>query len=179
MQEIGQILAAIAREGKLTEADKRWISEKIDQANKHERNMALLEALKNPDFYLLTMFLGGFTINQASVQYAKVMKTKEQKDDYAKAVEQAKGMLESFADIESFLIGGIAGYAVQEVVAAKMGDLFGGDKQPKSWVEFGNQAVQTYSLGISAFSASLLTLRAVFGNSTKDGGMASLAGLIA
>ena len=128
------------------------------------------------------MFVGG-TAGLAMIDLYKKIKEADAAGDAAQKKtwqQQLADIGEQILDVQSLLTGGIGGWALQEaLVGTKLKQYFEGDNKPKTWVDYATSAAQSTAGGIACFGASILVLRAIFGTSTKDGGMASLAGLTA
>lgn len=60
MSDMAQVLEKLASSGKLSQKDKRWITQKITEERDHERNMALIKAFAaDPELkYYMGMALG-------------------------------------------------------------------------------------------------------------------------
>lgn len=179
--ELGAVLAQMVQTGRLSKSDKRWVRQQIETQRKHERNMKMLSVIEhNEDMPYIIMFLGG----AAGVAIMQLIKKLENPDatEAEKKTWQAQlaELTENFLDIQSFLSGGLGGWALQELAIGDKLEKLYEDKAPSNWVEFATTAAQSTAAGISAFGASMLVMRAIFGGSTsKDGGvMAQLAGLV-
>ena len=175
--ELGAVLASLAKTGRLDKGDKRWISLKIEEQNKQEKTLALFKALEtNQDLPLIIMFLGGAAA-ASIIELIKKIEASQTEEEKKTLLQQLAGVSEDVLDIGSFLSGGLLGWAAQElIVGQKLKELHEGNP-PKNWVDYAANTASSLSIGVSAFAASLLVLRAIFGNSSKDGGMQSLAGL--
>lgn len=175
--EIGEVLAGLTKSGRLDKNDKRWITQKIAEQNYHDKTMALYKALEtNPDLPFILMFLGG-SASASAIELYKKWKNEQDPAVKKSLWQQLASVGENALDIGSFLTGGIIGWAAQElVVGEKLKGIHDGNP-PKNWVDYAVNTASSLSIGVGAFGASILVLRAIFGNSTKDGGMASLAGL--
>jgi len=183
---LDNVLAAMTAAGKLDAGDKRWIREQLEIERKHQRNMAIIKACgDNSDLPFVLMFLGGSLGIAASALANKIIeKLKTNTDDPKKNETQIKEMtrqlaemMDKYTDFQALMMGGLGGYLVGDALKDQLGDAFTGNRSPKTWVEYANATVMSVSAGSAAFAASILTLRAIFGNSDKDGGMASLVGL--
>lgn len=57
---LAEVLARIASSGQLQEKDRRWLTERLNDAMAHERNMKILELLvTDDDAFYKVLFLGG------------------------------------------------------------------------------------------------------------------------
>lgn len=177
--DMGAVLANLNKSGRLSKNDKRWVTTKLSEQNRHERNMQFLKTLENnPDLPFVLMFLGG-TAGAAIVELYKKIKESKSPEEKKSWESQLAGLTENIADYESFMLGGVLGWVGQELLIGQKLKQIHADNPPKNWVDFAVNSTSSLSVGIAAFGASILTLRAIFGNSSKDGGMASLAGLAA
>lgn len=175
--DMGDVLAGLAKSGRLSKNDKRWVTSKLESQNRHQRNMQFLKTLEvNQDLPFILMFLGG-TAGAAIIELTKKIETSTNPTEKKTYEEQLASLAENFLDYQSFMMGGVVGWIGQElVIGQKMKTLFTENK-PVSWVDYAACTASSLSIGIAAFGASILTMRAVFGNSSKDGGFAQLAGL--
>lgn len=180
--KIGEVLQGMSKAGRLSKNDKRWVTTKLDEQRRHELNMKLLQAFEtNPDLPFVLMFLGG-AASAAALEIIQNMKdaqkAKESGDKNWTDMLIPEGMesqASAMYDVWSMFGGG---WVIDKVVGDQIKGLWE-NKAPKTWVDVAVTTAQSLSISVSAFGASILVLRAIFGNSTKDGGMASLAGLIA
>lgn len=70
---VASVLSKIAESGKLTSADKRWITERINDMHQHERNMKMLEYLAtDPDAFWKMILLGSMGITALGAAFAIV-----------------------------------------------------------------------------------------------------------
>lgn len=172
-------MAGLQKSGRLSRNDKRWLSAKLEEEHKHQRNMVFTQALgDNPDLPYILMFLGGISSAAVADLIERIASGKLSEEEDKSLKQELAGYLENASDIMGFFSFGLTGWAVQEVlIGQKLKTIYEGDN-PKSWVEYAVSSVKAISAGTAAFAATILTLRAIFGNSTKDGGMANLAGLV-
>ena len=177
--DMGEVLAGLTKTGRLSKGDKHWITVKLQDEHRHQRNMQFLKTLEsNPDLPFVLMFLGG-AVGAAMIELVKKIESTTDEEKKKTWQQELAGLGENLLDYESLITGGIVGYMVQEqVIGNSLKNLHEGNP-PKTWVDFAANTASSLSVSISAFGASILVLRAIFGNSSKDGGMASLAGLIA
>lgn len=177
--DLGEVIAGLSKTGRLSTNDKRWVSQKLYEQQRHERNMQFLRTLEvNQDLPFILMFLGG-TAGAAILELRKKIAESDDEEQKKTWKQQLAGLTENILDYESFMLGGVFGWVGQELtIGQDLKKLYQGDSKPQTWVDFASATASSLSIGIATFGASILTLRAVFGNSAKDGGMASLAGLL-
>lgn len=196
--DMGDVLSGLTRSGRLTPADKRWISRKLDEQKRHEANLAFIAACgQNPDLPFVLMFLGGGSAlvlgetldivgagmdqDKRAAWYTErtANMTAEQKAEFDKLVTYLQ-FGETIGDYLAVFGAGIASFYIEKKTDEDLKKLYGDSNMNDitSWVQFCSKGMSTIGMGLMTFSAMILVLRAVFGNSAKDGGMASLAGLM-
>lgn len=183
--QLGSVMAGLASAGKLTANDKRWLTQKIDEQRAFEGKLKFIDACAtNPDLPFLFMFLGGLTLNTA----VKLVEMAGQGDQQATAELEKlttgdKGAIlfeSAFKNTFGMLFTPQLTNLGWKLLEKDADAMFGSkkDEEPDTWVGFAVSSVRGLSISVSAFAASILVMRAIFGNSSKDGGMASLAGLL-
>lgn len=182
MSELSTAFGEMLKAGNLTTNNKRWITERMHEIQAHERNNEVIRALgNNPQLPWIIMFLGG-TATAGAVELIEKWRYANSTGDTKakKTIEQELAtVIEPFLDISSFLTGGIGMWYLQENLVGQKLKAIIDDSPPKSWIDIAAVGIKSTSVGIAATSLVMLTLMCVFGGSSKDGGMQSLAGLAA
>lgn len=170
---VSGVLAQLGEKGKLSKGDKRWVTQKLTEQRRHELNISLIQACgENPDLPLLLMFLGG----TAGVAAADLLKKLSNRDENGNIIEDTANR---YFDFLESLQSPVGLYITKGTVDFLTGDGDSDFGKPGNWVEFATGSLKSLSQGVQIFAGSLLVMRAIFGGGTKDGGLASLAGLVA
>lgn len=189
------ILSGVQKKGLLTTNDKRWLKERLDEQRSHELKLAFTNACgNNPDIPFITMFLFGGLSTAAgmSIEYV-TSKSNNENGDWIDNIAAEKGWddaqeaefrslisraenAEKIGDFFSLLTLSPALIGANYTLKPRIKEIF--EETPTTWVGFAASGLKTLGEGLMIFAAAILILRSIFGNSTKDGGMQSLAGLM-
>lgn len=171
---INDVLAGLQKSGRLNKNDKKWVTGKLEEQRQHENILALTKACgDNPDLPFVIMFLAG-TLGLSITTFVDNIGKKEEDKDTQTARDLLNKYGEKGLDISILFMGGLTGGLAKERIKD---EIFGDFGDPDNWVSYATASLKTLTGGVTVFAASILTLRAIFGNSIKDGGMASLIGM--